>query len=141
MGYGIRIKQIRIRAGLTIEEAARRSEISPGTLASYENEEIPIPVTSFVKLARLYGFDVIDVLGVYGEDIPSGSDALVYDIPPDEILMAYCDIAVQKERDRDAKFGNVLPQSYYDMQHRKLFNRVKNDPEIKAYFSDHEKIF
>ena len=141
MGYGIKIKQIRIRAGLTIEEAARRSEISPGTLTSYENEEIPMTVTSFVKLARIYGFDVIDVLGVQEGNKEDGEGALVYDIPPDEILMAYCDIAVQKEREQDEKFGNMLPQSYYDMQHNKLFNRVKNDPVIKAYFSDHEKLF
>ena len=141
MGYGIKIKQIRIRAGLTIEEAARRSEISPGTLTGYENEEIPIPVTSFVKLARLYGFNMFEVLEVNGGGSSYGADTLVYDVPPDEILMAYCDIAVQKEREQGEKFGNVLPRSYYEMQHKKLFNRVKNDPEIKAYFSDHEKLF
>ena len=68
MDYGIKIKQYRIRAGYTLDEAAKLVGTTPVSLSRYENDDAEIPVTVFVKLARLYKFDVFDIMGVRHPD-------------------------------------------------------------------------
>lgn len=138
MSYGIKIKQIRLSVGMSLEDAASRSGISAGTLYSYENEELPLPVTAFVKLAKTYGFDVLEVLGVNEPENEAQIRSLVYDAPPVELLKAYCDIVVKKEQERDLVFGNRLPSGYYEKRYSELFGRVKDYPAIKVYFPDIE---
>lgn len=138
MGYGIKIKQFRLRGGMSVEEAAKRADIAPGTLLGYENEETPIPVTAFLKLSRLYGFDVFDILGVSDNTHAPSEQSLIYDTSPIELFKAHCETVIGKERDTDAAFGNTLPEQYYDNRYEKLLSEIMSDPELRAHFPDIE---
>ena len=119
MDYGIKIKQYRIRAGYTLDEAAKLVGTTPVSLSRYENDDAEIPVTVFVKLARLYKFDVFDIMGVRHPD---------KDMSDEEFLMlleAHCWHVVKEERKRNNSFGNILPEAYYKNRYRELFEAEK----------------
>ena len=119
MDYGIKIKQYRIRAGYTLDEAAKLVGTTPVTLSRYENDAAEIPATVFVRLARLYKFDVFHVIGVK----TGGKDML-----DEEFIMlleAHCWYVVEKERESNISFGNILPEAYYTKRYRELLDAEK----------------
>lgn len=120
MGYGIKIKQYRIRAGYTLEEAAKLIGSTPVSLSRYENDAAPIPVTVFVKLARLYKFDVFYVIGVRRREKGVSDEDFVM------LLEAHCWYMVEEERERNISFGNMLPEDYYTKRYRELFDAERS---------------
>ena len=120
MDYGIKIKQYRIRAGYTLDEAAKLVGTTPVTLSRYENNTAEIPATVFVKLARLYKFDVFHVMGVEtGKKGMLGEELVM-------LLEAHCWYVVEDERERNISFGNILPEDYYTKRYRELLDAEKS---------------
>lgn len=113
MSYGIKIKQYRIRAGYTLEEAAKLAGTTPVSLSRYENDAAEIPVTVFVKLARLYKFDVWDVMRVHDNEKVTAEEFLM-------LLETHCWYVVEEEQKRNNSFGNILPEAYYKNRYREL---------------------
>lgn len=119
MGYGIKIKQYRIRAGYTLTEAAKLVGTTPVSLSRYENDTIEIPVTVLVKLARLYKFDVFPVIGVETGDKGMLDEEFVL------LLETHCWYVAEMERERNISFGNILPEDYYTKRYRELLDAEK----------------
>ena len=64
MNIGYKLEEQRKKAGYTQAEAADLLGISRSSIIRYENDyEIPT-MSTFLKMANLYDFDVYDVLGV-----------------------------------------------------------------------------
>ena len=80
-----KLRFYRIREGLTIEQAAKELGISRQTLTKYEENQIPIPITLFIKMVSLYKIDSMSLFGV--EDI-SSSD-FEFDISPYYLIKLY----------------------------------------------------
>ena len=119
MEYGIKIKQYRILAGYTLDEAAKLAGTTPVSLSRYENDAADIPVTVLVKLARLYKFDVFHVIGVEtGERV--NEDEFIM------LLEAHCWYMTEKERERNISFGNILPEAYYNQRYGELLDAEKS---------------
>lgn len=119
MDYGIKIKQYRLRAGYTLEEAAKLVGTTPVTLSRYENNDAEIPATVFVKLARLYKFDVFHVMGVVEPGKGISDEEFIM------LLEAHCSHVVDEERKRNISFGNILPEDYYTKRYRELLDAEK----------------
>lgn len=62
MQMAITLKAARVNAGLTQKEAARKLDISKGTLASYEMYRTIPNVDTAQKIADLYGLTVDGII-------------------------------------------------------------------------------
>lgn len=64
MEIGYKLEEQRKKAGYTQAEAADLLGISRSTLIRYENDYEMPAMNTFLKMSKLYDFDVYDVLGV-----------------------------------------------------------------------------
>lgn len=122
MAYGYKLKFFRKRAGLKEAEAAKIIGISESSLSKYENDIKKVPISVFVKLARLYDFDVIDVLNVHD------GDGLVADMPMFSLVAAHCAYAIKKEMSSEQSFGNAGSLDEYHERYMELVNEYAANP-------------
>ncbi|MDT0270477.1 XRE family transcriptional regulator [Streptomyces sp. DSM 44915] len=62
-GVGARLRELRRHAGLTLEAAARRAELSPAHLSRLETAHRQPSLPALLSLARVYGTTVSGLLG------------------------------------------------------------------------------
>lgn len=112
MGYYYKLALMRKRKGLTQAEAADLLEISRSALIMYENGKLDVPLSIFIKMARLYGFDTLEVLGV---NDPSESCGIVFDINYYYMIKAHVCYVVEKEAavNREMYGEDVYDEEYY----------------------------
>jgi transcriptional regulator with XRE-family HTH domain len=104
-----KLRFYRLREGLTIEQAAKELGISRQTLAKYEENEIPLPVTLFIKIVALYKIDSISLLGV--EDI--SSSAFEFDVSPYYLIKLYAHQHIKDEIAKEQSFTETQPDTAY----------------------------
>ena len=127
MNTGLQLKLLRKQHRYTQEEAAKILGISVRSISNYENNKTPLPISVMIKMAALYDFDVFTVFGVH-------DSSLVYDVPVYYYFKVHFEYVVRRERDNDIRFGNVLPEEYYDERLRSYITEYINDPIfIKNY--------
>ncbi len=56
------LKDARISAGYTQKEAALKLGVAESTIVRWENNKCPIKIESFLKLSRIYGIPIQDIL-------------------------------------------------------------------------------
>lgn len=114
----------RKEAHITQEEAAKHIGVSRATLISYENGSTPIPVTTFIRLCKLYHCDTVDIFGV-------NSDHFEYDVPASEIYKEHFRYLVNKEREINETINGIfVPDSYYDALFKKYWDKYEKDGKI-----------
>lgn len=92
--YYYKLAIYRKKLGLTQAEAADMLGISRNALAKYETGKNDIPLTVFVKMSELYGFDTLDILGV---NEPGENNGIIYDKGYYYILKAHVCYLIRKE--------------------------------------------
>lgn len=112
MGYYYKLALMRKRKGLTQAEAADLLGISRSALIMYENGKLDVPLSIFIKMAKLYGFDTLEVLGV---NDPSESCGIIFDINYYYMLKAHVCYIVEKEAavNREMYGEDVYDAAYY----------------------------
>ena len=121
MGYGERLRRFRKKTHLTLEEAADVIDISESSLALYERNEKKIPISVFIKLSCLYGFDVFEIMHVHEPDFDE-------DIPAYHLIDAHCRHLIARRIESDTAFGNYAPNEYYNESYRQLIHEYVSDP-------------
>ncbi len=66
------IKEARINANLSQEEAAKALGITDRTLRSFENNQHPVSVDDLLKMAKLYKTDVVSLLLIFTTSLARG---------------------------------------------------------------------
>ena len=126
--YGDKLRYFRKKTKLTLEEAADVIDIAESSLALYERNEKRIPISVFIKLACLYGFDVYDVFQVHDpEDFEE-------DIPLYNIIDAHCRYLIACRIKSDTAFGNNAPEEYYNESYRQLIHEYVSNPDYRKSF-------
>lgn len=129
MAGGEMLRQFRKQNGLTIEEAADVIDISESALALYERNKKRIPISVFIKLSCLYGFDVFDIMQVHE---PTDMEE---DIPAYNLIAAHCRYFIDRRIMSDINFGYTdIPDEYYNESYRELIHRYASDPEYRKIF-------
>lgn len=129
MACGERLRMFRKSTRLTIAEAADVIDISESSLALYERNEKRIPISVFIKLSCLYGFDVFDIMHVYE---PTDFDE---DIPAYNLIAAHCRHLIACRIKSDTAFGNTdVPEAYYNECYRQLIHEYASNPEYCEEF-------
>lgn len=62
--YCKKIKELRIKSGFTIKEAAERLGISPKTYSNYEKGISKIPIRQLISICLLYNVSADYILGI-----------------------------------------------------------------------------
>jgi transcriptional regulator with XRE-family HTH domain len=72
MAFGKRLREIRKKAGMTLEVLSKKSKTTKGYLSGIENEKIKPPLDQHVrKLAKILGEDEIEFLKLaYYDKLP-----------------------------------------------------------------------
>lgn len=122
MAYGYKLQFFRKRAGLTEKQAADIIGISEEMMSKYENDKQDVPISVFVKLARLYDFDAIDVLNVHD------GDGLFADIPMFSLVAAHCAYIIKKEMASEQSFGNAGTLDEYHERYMELIEEYADNP-------------
>ena len=126
-----KLRFYRIREGLTIEQAAKELGISRQTLTKYEENQIPIPITLFIKMVSLYKIDSMSLFGV--EDI-SSSD-FEFDISPYYLIKLYAHQHIKGEIINEQSFAKT-DTAYFVERYKKLVKEYiatisTSKPDIK----------
>lgn len=117
--YGPKIRMLRKRAGLSLDEAADLLDISRTTLIRYEKESPRLPVSIFIQMTEIYNCSVFDILGVH-EDV---FGCMEWDVSPYYLMKAQAYYLVTKERETQQLFGgSAFSAEYYNQRYR-LFTR------------------
>ena len=128
-----KLRFYRIREGLTIEQAAKELGISRQTLTKYEENQIPIPITLFIKMVSLYKIDSMSLFGV--EDI-SSSD-FEFDISPYYLIKLYAHQHIKGEIINEQSFAKTKTDTaYFVERYKKLVKEYiatisTSKPDIK----------
>ena len=133
MSYGERLRYFRKKSHLTIGEAAKLINISEKSLSMYELDKQKLPISVFIKLSKLYGFDVYDVFRVHA---PS---ELEEDIPAYNIITAHCDYIISKRIKADKEFGNEFSEEFYDQEYKELIEEFTSDEFYAEQFPGLDK--
>jgi len=75
---GERLKNVRVRAGLSLRELARRAEVSPSFISQIENGKSQPSVTTLYSLTRLLDISIDELFehrGVTQSRVPAGGPA------------------------------------------------------------------
>jgi len=67
MGYGARIKKLRVEAGLTQEEMANKTGCTRSAIASWETERREPDIPTFQHLAEFFNVPTEYVMGISKE--------------------------------------------------------------------------
>lgn len=65
-----RIKELRIRAGISQKQAAALIKVTQATYSRYESGVLDLPTDALIKLAKFYGTSVDYLLGLTTESTP-----------------------------------------------------------------------
>lgn len=66
--YSIRLRELRLRHGYTMEEVGKRIGIKKSSYASYEANYRQPPLDKLINLSNLYGVSVDYILGLTDEE-------------------------------------------------------------------------
>jgi transcriptional regulator with XRE-family HTH domain len=122
-----KLRFYRIREGLTIEQAAKELGISRQTLTKYEENEIPLPVTLFIKIVALYKIDSISLLGV--EDI--STSAFEFDVSPYYLIKLYAYQHIKDEITKEQSFTeSQTDTAYFVTRYKELVREYINSLSI-----------
>ncbi len=109
---GLRLELMRRKNNLTQEEVADIIGVSRNTVMAYEKGKSPIPITIFIRLAKLYDCEVIDIFGV-------NTNMLVADVPVIELFKAQAEYTINRERRLNNELGMEMPEVYYEEKYKK----------------------
>jgi transcriptional regulator with XRE-family HTH domain len=106
---GNRLKELRTKDGLTLDEVAQEVGITPAHLSAIENEKIPNPgYRVVVALARFYGLSTSSLLGETAHtnesiEIERIATRLRTEFDPEEIDLFSSLVQVHLQRKRDLR--------------------------------------
>lgn len=123
--YPDKLKELRLKQGLSIEEVAQYLEISVELYKKYEDAVRQLPVTLFVKLMKLYNENVYDLLGVFEKE---GVMHLDIDCENPKLLIAeaMADIMTSKCLEVAELFGNTVDKETYDKMCKEYLDEYLN---------------
>ena len=133
---GNELRFYRLQKGLTLEEAAKELGISRQTLQKYEQSSINIPITIFIKMAKLYDIDSFTLFGV--EDFQVSD--FECDISPYYLLKLYAQLKVKSEMKEDAlspfsKTNDTYYINYFRATVKKYISTISYfKPELREEF-------
>ncbi len=133
--YYYKLALYRKKLGLTQAEAADMLGISRNALAKYETGKNDIPLTVFVKMSELYGFDTLDILGV---NEPGDNSGLIYDVGYYYIIKAHVCYLIRKEIDiNNSMYGEGAFEAEY---YRERYIEILNETLSKKLFAQRADI-
>ena len=117
---GNALRFYRLQKGLTMEEAARELGISRQTLQKYEQKTINLPITVFIKMAKLYDIDSFTLFGV--EEVHLSD--FEFDISPYYLIKLYAQLQIKAEIKQELEFAfTEVNTAYYAKYFKATVNK------------------
>lgn len=117
MKVGLKLKLARKRKGIKLNDAAELLGISTETLSSYESNKTVPTLLGFIKMAKLYDFDVFDIYEVHSDTKGMSVDLDIY-----ELFKAHAKFVIKNQYENDCKI-----QRHTDEYYEHAYNEYLSD--------------